>query len=175
MPAPQPNSQAIEKWLKLIRADGVGPTIFIRLLNAYHDIDTILGCSARGLQQVKGIGAAGAEKIARSLNNYDPLPELETAAKQGVWLVHYQDERYPAPLRQLYSPPPVLYVRGTLSKQDNLAVAIVGSRQCTIYGTEQASRFAYGLAAASITVVSGLARGIELPHTAAHSMQAEGR
>jgi len=173
MTTPESNSAAIEKWLRLIRAEGVGPATFIRLLKTFDSIDTILGCSAQRLQQVQGIGSVTAEKIVRSLN-YDPIPELESAAAKGVWLVHYGDDRYPSPLRQLYAAPPVLYVRGSLSKQDNLAVAIVGSRQCSIYGTEQASRFAYGLAAASITIVSGLARGID---TAAHrgALNAAGR
>ncbi len=175
MAAPETNSVAIEKWLRLIRAEGVGPATFLRLLKTFDSIDTILGCSAHQLRQVKGIGDVSAEKIVRSLNNnYDPMPELESVAAKGVWLVHYGDDRYPAPLRQLFAAPPVLYVRGNLLKADNLAVAIVGSRQCTIYGTEQASRFAYGLAAASITVVSGLARGID---TAAHrgALNAAGR
>lgn len=168
------NSHEIAKWLKVIHSQGVGPITFKRLLKKFRNIDTILGCSVMELAKVKGIGSATAEKIVRSLNNYDPEKELELAAKEGVWLVHYLDKRYPTPLRQLFAAPAVLYVRGSFSKADNLAVAIVGSRQCSIYGTEQASRFAYGLASSSITIVSGMARGID---TAAHrgAINADGR
>ena len=160
-----PNSPDISNYLKLARAEGVGAITFKRLLKAFGSIDAIMGASATALANVKGIGSITAEKIARSRDSYDAEQELALAVKSGVWLVHYLDKRYPAPLRQLASSPAILYVRGTLTKSDNLAVAIVGSRQCSIYGTEQAGRFAYGLASSSITIVSGMARGID---TAAH-------
>lgn len=80
-------------------------------------------------------------------------------------LVHLKDPRYPKPLAQIYDPPPVLYIKGNLTRDDNLALAIVGSRRCTSYGSEQAGRFAYTLADAGFTIVSGMARGID---SAAH-------
>jgi len=76
-----------------------------------------------------------------------------------------EDARYPTVLKQIYDPPPVLYVRGTLGREDNLGIAIVGSRRCSLYGQEQASRLAHLLAAGGFTIVSGLARGID---SAAH-------
>ncbi|MFI4912800.1 MAG: DNA-processing protein DprA [Sedimentisphaeraceae bacterium JB056] len=168
------NSPDVVKWLCLTRAEGVGPVTFKRLLKHFKSIDAILGSSSTALSKVKGIGPATAEKILRSLGTFDIEKELELAAKNNVWLLHYLDKRYPAPLRQQVACPPVLYVRGTLKKSDNLAVAIVGSRRCSIYGKEQASRFAYGLASSSITIVSGMARGID---TAAHqgALNAGGR
>ena len=84
------------------------------------------------------------------------------------------DERYPPALKQIYDPPPVLYVKGEFTRSDSLAIAIVGCRRCTTYGSEQASRFAYMLANAGFTIVSGMARGID---TAAHrgALNAKGR
>jgi DNA processing protein len=90
---------------------------------------------------------------------------LELAQKLGVWMINLDDERYPPVLRRIYDPPPVLYVKGTLGREDNLALSIVGSRRCSLYGQEQSSRFAHFLGSAGFTICSGMARGID---TAAH-------
>jgi DNA processing protein len=159
------NSEGIDNWLELIRADGVGPVIFARLLAYFNTVDRALGASISELTKVEGIGTKTAESIVASRDKFDSCAELELADKQGVWLLHLKDERYPASLRQIHDPPPVLYVKGDLTKADNLAIAIVGSRHCSLYGQEQASRFAYTLASSGFTIVSGMARGID---TAAH-------
>jgi len=161
----QTNSPDIEKWLKLKAADGVGPVIFRRLLEHFNSIDLVLGASVSELTKVEGVGSVIAERIAAGRNKIDADAEIELAAKLGVWLVHFQDERYPALLKQIYDPPPVLYVKGTLDETDNLSIGIVGSRRCSLYGSEQASRFAHILASAGFTICSGMARGID---TAAH-------
>jgi DNA processing protein len=159
------NSVDIEKWLSLWRAEGVGSVIFGRLLSYFGSIDKALGASAAELAGVEQIGAHRAERIARTRSGFDAGAELELAQKLGVWIIHLQDERYPVLLKKIYDPPPVLYIKGSLERGDNLAVAIVGSRRCSLYGGEQASRFAHILASAGFTIVSGMARGID---TAAH-------
>jgi DNA processing protein len=168
------NSTDIEKWLKLIRADEVGPVTFARLLKYFGSVDAALGASVGRLLKVEGIGQVTAERIAASRDKFDASAEVELAAKLGVWLVHLDDPRYPPVLKQIYDPPPVLYVKGMLCREDNLAVAIVGSRRCSLYGQEQASRLAHLLAAAGFTIASGMARGID---TAAHTgaLAAQGR
>jgi len=168
------NSPDIEHWLRLIRADGVGPVTFARLLKRFGSVDAALGASVSGLAKVEGIGFKTAEKIASTRDKFDTCAELERAAKLGVWLVHLDDRRYPPLLKQIYDPPPVLYLKGTLGREDNLTIAIVGSRRCSLYGQEQASRLGHLLAASGFTIVSGLARGID---TAAHqgALAAEGR
>ena len=98
------------------------------------------------MAKVEGIGLHTAEKIAASRDKTDTEAELILAENLGVWIIHLQDERYPAQLKLIYDPPPVLYVKGTLVESDNLSVAIVGSRRCSLYGSEQASRFAHILA-----------------------------
>jgi len=160
-----PNSPDIEKWLKLIGADGIGPVTFGRLLNHFGSPERALGASVGELTRVDGIGSRTAERIAASRGRVNAVAEIELAAKLGVWIIHLQDECYPALLRQIYDPPPVLYVKGTLTEADNLCVAIVGSRRCSLYGSEQASRFAHILAASGFTICSGMAYGID---TAAH-------
>ncbi len=168
------NSKDIEKWLKLIRAEEVGPVTFGKLLKRFGSVDAALGASVSELMKVEGIGSRTAERIAASRDKFDTPAELELAGKLEVWIVHMEDPRYPPGLRQIYDPPPVLYVKGTLDRADNLAVGIVGCRRCSIYGQEQSSRLAHLLAAAGFTIVSGMARGID---TAAHTgaLAAEGR
>lgn len=160
-----PNSPDIEKWLKLAGAESVGPVTFGRLLNYFGSVESALGASVYELAKIEGIGLHTAGKIAASRDKTDSEAELTLAEKLGVWIIHLQDERYPAQLKLIYDPPPVLYVKGTLVESDNLSVAIVGSRRCSLYGSEQASRFAHILAGAGFTICSGLARGID---TAAH-------
>lgn len=168
------HSPQIEQWLKLIRAEGIGPTLFKRLMDYFGDIDRIMGASVVELTKVDGIGTKTAESIARTRNAFDSEKELALANMLGVWVIHLDDDRYPPALKAIYDPPPVLYVKGTLSRSDSLAMAIVGSRRCTHYGTEQANRFSHLLASAGFTIVSGLARGID---TAAHrgALAAKGR
>ena len=168
------NSPEIEKWLKLIRADGVGPVTFAKLLEHFGTVDKALGASVSEMTKVEGVGLKTAEEIAATRNKFDAVAELESAEKLGVWMIHFNDERYPVVLRRIYDPPPVLYIKGSLSKQDNLSVAIVGCRRCSLYGQEQASRFGHLLASAGFTICSGMARGID---TAAHqgALSAGGR
>jgi DNA processing protein len=170
----QPNSPDIENWLRLIRADGVGSTTFAKLLKHFRSVDRVLGASVSELAKVNGIGFKTAERIARSTDKFNTKKELAMAAKLGVWIINAADKRYPPALKQIYDPPPVLYIKGTLERADSLAIAIVGSRRHSTYGAEQASRFAHMLASAGFTIVSGMARGID---TAAHrgALSASGR
>jgi DNA processing protein len=169
-----PNSPDIENWLRLIRADGVGPTTFAKLLKRFRSVDRALGASVSELEKINGIGPKIAGRIARSRDKFDTQKELALAAKLGVWIINAADKRYPPALKQIYDPPPVLYIKGTLVRADSLAIAIVGSRRHSTYGAEQASRLAHMLASAGFTIVSGMARGID---TAAHrgALSARGR
>jgi len=170
----QPHSADIEKWLKLVRADKVGPATFAKLIKYFGSVDRALGASAGELARIDGIGSRTARLIVETRDRFNVAAELELAQKLGVWIINLDDERYPPVLRRIYDPPPVLYIKGTLTRQDNLAVAIVGSRRCSLYGQQQSSRFAHLLSSAGFTIVSGMARGID---TAAHqgALSAAGR
>lgn len=100
--------------------------------------------------------------------------ELALAQQHGIRLVTLEDSDYPAPLAALPQPPPVLYVRGQWLPEDAAAVAVVGSRACSTHGQMTAERLAHDLAAHGLTIVSGLARGID---AAAHrgALRAGGR
>ena len=168
------NSTDIEKWLRLIRADNIGPTTFGKLIKHFGSVDRALGASVSELSKIDGIGYKSAEQIARTRNKFDTEAELESAEKLGVWIISLDDERYPPVLKRIYDPPVVLYIKGSLSSSDNLAIAIVGTRRCSLYGQEQSSRLAHLLSSAGFTICSGMARGID---TAAHqgALSAGGR
>ena len=168
------NSPNIENWLKLNRAEGVGPKTFARLVEYFGSVENALGASVSQLTKVNGIGTKTAEAVFRTRDKFNVEKELALAAEHGVWIINSDDNRYPPALKAIYDPPSILWIKGTLSRSDSLAVAIVGARRCSTYGADQASRFAHMLAASGFTIVSGLARGID---SAAHrgALSAKGR
>jgi len=170
----QPNSSDIEKWLRLIRAESVGPTTFAKLIKHFGSADRALGASVSELAKINGVGFKTAERIAASRGKFDVSAELELAEKLDIWIINIDDKRYPPALKQIYDPPPVLYIKGSLRREDNLAISIVGSRLCSLYGQEQSSRLAHFLSSAGFTICSGMARGID---SAAHqgALSAGGR
>ncbi len=134
----------------------------------------MLSASRSQLLQVRNIGSETADAICAWEKTIDLAGEMKRLADFGCRVLIQTDEDYPASLREIYDPPMVLYVKGTLTAKDKNAVALVGSRQTTNYGVETARKLAYQLAYVGITVVSGGARGID---TAAHqgAMAAKGR
>ncbi len=148
-------------YLRWALTDGIGPLTFSRLLIQLGDPEMALGASAQTLQTVRGIGREKAAEIARSRDSAAVELEIEAAVEDGVRIICRADEEYPEGLKRIPDAPIVLYVKGELRPTDAVAIAIVGSRRCTIYGSEQARRFGELLAGAGFTVVSGLARGID--------------
>lgn len=144
---------------------GMGPVRVQRLLEYFATPELVLNASAEYLCQVPGIGSELASKITRWRELSNPEREMVCAEAAGVRVTTIFDDDYPLPLRTLYDPPLVLYSRGHWSMVDEKSVALVGSRQASYYGINQAKRFGMELAQAGVTVISGLARGID---TAAH-------
>jgi DNA processing protein len=152
----------------------VGP---VRLRNMQDRIGSpaaILSASKDQLLHVPGIGEAAADAIVGWESGVDLRGELRRIQEFGCQVVTWQDEHYPPLLKQIYDPPILLYVKGTLTARDKNSVAIVGSRQTTHYGINVARKLGYQLAYVGVTVVSGGARGID---TAAHqgALNAKGR
>lgn len=163
-----------EAHIALNLIEGVGPVRVRQLLERFGDAPAILAASHSQLLQVRGIGDDTAAAIANWEKTVDLAGELKRIADSGCRILVQADEEYPASLREIYDPPIVLYVRGSLTSRDKNAVAMVGSRQTTHYGIETARKLAYQLAYVGVTVVSGGARGID---TAAHqgALAARGR
>jgi DNA processing protein len=163
-----------EAYIALNMVDGIGPIRVRALLDRFREPQAILSAARTDLMQVEGVG----DEVARSITNWqekvDLDGELQRIEKAGVRVVTRDDAEYPKNLREVYDPPIILYVKGALSERDALSIAIVGSRRTTLYGQDMARKLAYQLGRVGVTVVSGLARGID---TAAHkgALQAKGR
>lgn len=164
MSGPDP-SGALHDLLTLTFIRGLGPQRIMRLLERLGSARAALAATASQLQEVPGIGPALAAGVisGRDDARLAAERELTACARQGVRVLARNDEAYPPLLRELPDAPPVLFVRGDIQHAgaDRFAVAIVGSRDATAYGLEQARRFGGALASAGLTVVSGGARGVD--------------
>ncbi len=144
----------------------VGSTRLRRLLDAFGDLERLFSASAKELQQVEGIGPLLSQRIARGMRDETMLrQEMALAERSQIQIVTLDDPEYPKSLKTISDPPLALYVRGTLVASDDVAVGIVGTRHASLYGRQCAERLGYDLALRGVTVVSGLARGID---SAAH-------
>jgi len=153
-----------EAILALSLIPSVGPNQVLRLIEHMGSARAALAASLEQLRLVPGIGAA-AETI-RSFPWQKALQEeLRLLDRMGFSLLVWRDPEYPESLRSIPSPPPVLYLKGTFTERDRITIAIVGSRTTTSYGRAVAERLAFDLAARNLTIVSGMARGID---SAAH-------
>jgi len=147
--------------LRLSLVSGVGPLLRKALLDRFTTAAAVLAAGRDELQRVEGIGPKIAARIVAANDEVDAELELRIAADHGIDVLTEADAAYPRPLRQIHDPPGVLFRRGQGLAQDELAVAIVGTRHATRYGLAQAERLAGSLARTGFTVVSGLARGID--------------
>ena len=166
----------LESWLRLRAIDGVGDQTIFRLVRAWGSPDAVLRASRDELIQ-SGCSPLLANAIRRGLDhstNRSIDREIKAIERERVEVRSLLDSQYPARLKMIADPPPLLYITGTLTEQDELAVAIVGARRATAAGRAITEELGHDLAAAGITVVSGLARGID---AAAHrgALAVEGR
>jgi len=147
--------------VRLSLVSGVGPLLRKALMERFGTAGAVLVASKDELQRVDGIGPKTAAGIVAANDEIDAEFELRLAAEHGIDVLAEADADYPRPLRQIHDPPGVLFRRGQPQPQDELAVAIVGTRHATRYGLAQAERLGGSLARVGFTVVSGLARGID--------------
>ena len=160
--------------LHLRARHGLGPVLIQRAITALGSPQRVLAANVRELAEIEGLGSQRAEIIVRTQPDDTSEKLMEECAQSGITILCPEDARWPMHLRTIADPPVVLFMRGRILPEDNKAVGVVGSRRCTLYGREQAHRFASDLAAAGLTVISGGARGVD---TAAHvgALRAGGR
>ena len=168
------SDQPLRDQVLLTLVSGIGPRVRQRLLAQFGSPTEVLSASSRELQLVEGVGPKLATQIVSAHDDIDVDAQLRIAAENEVDLLSQSHPDYPPLLKQIHDPPGILFARGKLKRSDHLAVAIVGTRHASQYGLKQASSLATSLARAGITVVSGMARGIDgAAHRAA--LQAGGR
>lgn len=164
MTAASPSDSAWEElapWLMLSMIPGVGPLLRKELLDRFGSAERVLEAAPSELREVPRLGPKLSRAITTAQETIDVQSEIQRCQEHGISLVAQWQSDFPAPLTEIPDPPAVLYMRGNRLPQDDLAVAIVGTRHATPYGRQQASRLASSLARAGITIVSGLARGID--------------
>jgi DNA processing protein len=173
--------RTVREILALSRVHGVGPSRLRALLEHFKESGAILRATARELHCIPGIDQRTALTISAFFRQGIPSDTAAFADEQiarmeyvGATFMHILDPLYPPHLRRIYDPPSYLFALGSLDPSDAASVAIVGTRKLSAYGKRVTDVFATALAERGITVISGLARGIDtVAHTAA--LQAGGR
>ena len=151
----------LRDWMMLNLVSGVGPRIRQALLDQFETAGQILDATPVDLRNVPGVGSVIARKIATARREIDVDQELQLCQQHGIQIISQQDKSYPRLLTEIADPPGLLYANGWLLPQDDLSIAIVGTRHASQYGLKQAEMLASGLARAGFTVISGMARGID--------------
>lgn len=164
-----PLTQEQRDWLTLVLVPGIGTTYFIRLLARFRTPGRVLSASEADLTEV--VGRTLAQRIRQYREVTDEAAQERLMAKYEAGLITMEDPAYPPRLAEIYDPPLVLFCRGQLLEADQHCVAIVGTRKASPYGVRMAETLGRELAARGITVVSGMAHGID---AAAHRGAIEG-
>src|SRR5690242_7676155 len=165
---------ATEACIALNMLPTVGPVRLRKLLEIFREPQHVLTAKRSELRKVEGIGNEVADQISNWESTIDLPAELERIRDLGATAITQQSGSYPRALREIHAPPIVLYVWGELLDRDHHAIGVIGARRTSHYGAECAKKLSYQLAYAGLSVISGLARGID---TAAHqgALAAKGR
>jgi DNA processing protein len=160
-------------WVALTLVRGIGAVRLQALIDRFGDASAAWHADAADLRE-SGLSSKIVDRLLDLRSSLDVGQLWDRIAAQGIHVITCQDESYPARLKEIDQPPPVLYTRGELLPEDDFAVAIVGTRRITPYGRQVTEDLAGFLASSGITVISGLARGVDAAaHTAA--LRAGGR
>lgn len=148
-------------WLALKAVPGMGDRLYKRLIDRLGSPEAVLAANQTDLLSTEGMGPQVATAIRAGIRTEAIDLELEAIEKDKISLCTIKDPDYPERLWQVEDAPPYLYIRGRFSLKDKMAIAIVGSRNCSEYGRSVAYNFGKELAERGFTVVSGMARGID--------------
>lgn len=147
-------------WVGFNLVKGIGAVRFQSLLDHFGDLALAWQAPVDALQAA-GLSQKLAERVAQIRESVDLEKIMLRISALGIHIQTWEDELYPKRLKEIDQPPPVLYVRGALKNEDSWAVAVVGTRRISAYGRQVAEELATFLANNGVTVVSGLARGVD--------------
>jgi DNA processing protein len=147
-------------WVGFNLVKGIGAVRLQALMDHFGGLELAWQAPADALQAA-GLSPKLAERVAQVRAGVDLEKYMANVAAQGIGILTWEDELYPPRLKEIDQPPPVLYVRGALTTEDAWAVAVVGTRRVSAYGRQVTEELASFLAANGVTVVSGLARGVD--------------
>ncbi len=150
----------LEALVGLNLIPNIGSVRLSKLLEVFGKPEEIFSAKYEHLASIFGIGSQIASNIV-SFRKENIEKELSSSEKLGIKILTLNDDDYPENLKQIPGAPIVLYVSGSITAQDNLAIGIVGSRGASFYGLSQAEKFAGQLAAQGVTIISGMARGVD--------------
>ncbi len=160
--------------MALALTKGLGARSIVKILRDVDDTEEVFTMPARRLAELTGGRFSDTAAVKAARDSRKLAEELEYIEKEGITLLCYGTRGYPEVLMDIYDPPAVLFCKGKLQGDEANAVAIVGSRRCSLYGLQMAEQLAFALAVKGVTVISGMARGID---SAAHrgALRAGGR
>jgi len=150
----------LKYWVAFSQIRRLGPVRLRQIETRFGDLSLAWQASQADLSSV-GLDKSTVREIVSGRPEIDPDSEMESLEKSGIDVICLRSPEYPARLAEIYDPPSVLYIRGKLEPTDERSVAVVGTRRSSGYGLEMATRLAGGLAANGVTVVSGLAAGVD--------------
>ena len=159
-----PSATHLLEWLAISLTPGLGPTKARKLVEHFGGPEAVLRAPLTELEAA-GIQAVSAQSLAIGKSAELAREEIAKAAGADVTLVSIDDLSYPPRLKEIYDPPPILYVRGDAQVLTRPGIALVGTRNPTPYGSGMAERLACDLAAQGLLIISGMARGVD---TASH-------
>jgi DNA processing protein len=146
-------------WLNNIK--GLGNKTIDKLIDYFGDLQSIWNASCSKIEGIENISRPVKNEILNTRNS-NHINNLRSRLEDlGVDVITIYDENYPKLLKETFDPPKILYIKGNIKKEDNISIAIVGARKATPYGKWAAEKFTYELSNLGLTIVSGMARGID--------------
>ena len=131
------NRKEIFFWLALKRIPGIGNVIYKRLIEKFHTPEGVFRATPAELKEIEGIRPKTIEAITNNFRDEEWVNrELDRVEQLGIKILTINDRLYPQILKNIYDPPPILYVKGKIKEEDRLSISIVGSRGASAYGKE---------------------------------------
>ncbi|MDZ7682369.1 MAG: DNA-processing protein DprA [Fodinibius sp.] len=157
----QEKTPPVREFVALHLIDNLGAQRIRKLLQGVNHPQLIFRLQRHELESIRGIGPKTSHEIV-TFNDWDEVDRImEKTERTGAQIMTYWDDDYPTLLRQIYDPPIMLWIKGDRSALDGASISIVGTRKADTYGRKMANRFATELAEQGLTIISGLAYGID--------------